>query len=30
MDIMSQSWIAVTWLELFKIAQVRGDKIKGN
>lgn len=30
MDIMSESWIAVTWLELFKIAQVGGNKIKEN
>lgn len=30
MNIMSGSWIAVTWLEFFKIAQVGGNKIKGN
>lgn len=30
MDIMSGSWIAVTWLEFFKISQVGGNKIKGN
>ena len=30
MDITSESWIAVTWLELFKIAQARGNEIKGN
>jgi len=30
MDVMSESWIAVTWLEVFKIAQVRDNKTKGN